>query len=141
MNTHLILWAIVIASVFYGWPVVAKWSGIVPLFATLVIYGTGSMLLSLITVLKTPQLTAPVPPLKFYGFVTIALANCLCVFVYTKITSDKEVPTGIFMVAVAMFGVLFSLLFDYLLNSATINKGQIFGGLLAIASIWFVNQK
>jgi drug/metabolite transporter (DMT)-like permease len=40
-----------------------------------------------------------------------------------------------------MFGVLFSLLFDYLLNSETLNKSQIFGGALAVAAIWFVSKK
>jgi drug/metabolite transporter (DMT)-like permease len=141
MNTSLILWAIAIASIFFGWPIVAKWSGLPATYAALVIYGMGTMVLTYITTLTAAQNSVEVKSHRLFGLAVIAVANCLCVYIYTKITSSKEVPAGIFMVTVSMFGVLFSLLFDYLLNSETLNKSQIFGGALAVAAIWFVSKK
>ena len=141
MNTPLILWAIVIASVFYGWPVVAKWSGIPPTYVTLIIYSMGTMVLAYIVTQNAVSNNVQVKPIRLFALAVVAVANCLCVYVYTKITSDRTVPTGLFMVIVSMLGVLFSLLFDYLINSTTLSKSQVFGGLLAIASIWFVSKK
>lgn len=138
MSTANLLMAILIALCFAGWPIIGKYSQSSGAWvATLV--GAGTALA--IALLSSRQLSSSTPTAKAFAILAIAgVINGTAVYFYAVKTSDLAVPTGIFVLVVAVLIACWAPLLDWALNGTIISLRQTLGLACATMAIYLLGK-
>ncbi len=137
MTFALVLWAVFIALMFVGWPILGKYSGASGAWvSTLVVAG------SLVTTaaFSFTQLTSG-PNFTTKGLILLLLAgaaNGFAVYVYSNKAVDPTVPTGAFMVLIFLLMVVFTPVMDYAFNGTTFSGRQWLGMFTAALAVYLL---
>lgn len=130
--------ALFIAFGFATWPIIGKYSQ-----ASGAWVGTvAAVMTSLVVVVMSCQkLTAPFPTTKAWLLLVFAGAlNGVACYVYAVKTADPAVPSGIFVVCVAVLLAVCAALLDWALNGSVPTLRQITGFICAGASIYLLGR-
>ncbi len=139
MNAQNIVFAILAATAFCSWPILAKYAGTSLAYTNLIIYAGG--LIATVLMVGKRLTVEPVCTAKGLLLVGIAsLINGFAVWIYTLKAIDKETNTALFVATVSIVGVVMAPIINTLVNSEQLTTKQWLGVALAIVVVWLMKK-
>ena len=139
MNSTTLVTAGLIATVYAGWGILAKWSGSSGVWISiLVTFGTfaAAMTLSAPQLAKEPLIGTKALLILFLA----GAANGAAMYFYSLKAADPMVPTGVFLMTVFVLMVVVTPILDWGLNGSMLSSRQVLGVGMAVVAIYLLGS-
>lgn len=138
MNTSATVSAILIGFCYIVWPIVGKAVGAPPMWLGAIVSFISFVCM---IALGGSQLRhgQPISAKAILTSIIVGTLNGIAVYYYCYKTTDKNIPTGLFIVVMSVAVIIFAPLLDLLFNGGALTAKKCVGVLIGIVAIWLVN--
>ncbi len=140
MNPKVFGLAVFIAAAYVGWPNLAKPLGIKPGLVAVIIVAV-AMVVVLATSYKDISSVSTISAKGLIILLLVGLANGLAIYLFAKISADKQIQTSIFLVTVFVMEVTLAPVIDWLATGAKPTNLQYVGLALAVPALILLSQR